>query len=172
VQAPGRVARRPRGPSCWRRRMKRRRRRTGNWPRNWPTFWKYSRLSPRPMTWAGRMSCRKRAASAPSAAASTTGSSSNTSTKLGNITPAPFGSDVSWQSAERVSPGGCSANHCAIPGMCCSKVPGAETLSTPARSVPRFSKSWVTLPGTTTNDPVLASIHSVPTSTLIVPART
>ena len=26
--------------------------------------------------------------------------------------------------------------------------------------------------GTTTNDPVLASIHSVPTSTLIVPART
>jgi len=42
-------------------------------------------LSPRPMTWAGRMSCRKRAASAPSAAASTTGSSSNTSTKLGSI---------------------------------------------------------------------------------------
>ena len=49
---------------------------------------------------------------------------------------------------------------------------GAETLSTPARSGPRFSKSSVTLPGTTTNEPVLASIHSMPTSTLMVPART
>ncbi len=63
-------------------------------------------------------------------------------------------------------------NHCAIPGIFSSKLPGAETLSIPARSEPRFSKSWVTLPGTRTNDPVLASVHSVPTITLMVPART
>jgi len=56
--------------------------------------------------------------------------------------------------------------------MRCSKSPGDETLSIPARSEPRFSKSWVTLPGTSTNDPVLASIHSMPTITLMVPART
>src|ERR1017187_61385 len=77
------VMRRLCGRSCWRRLMKRRRRRTGSWPRNWPTSWKYCRLSPLLMTWAGRTSCRKRAASAPSAAASTSGSSWNTSTKLG-----------------------------------------------------------------------------------------
>jgi hypothetical protein len=45
------LMRRPCGPSCWRRRMKRRRRRmSGNWPRNSPTCWKSSRLSPRLIT--------------------------------------------------------------------------------------------------------------------------
>ena len=53
---------------------------------------------PRPMTWAGRTWCRKRAASAPSAAASTTGSSSNTSTKLGNIAgPRGGGVELAWR---------------------------------------------------------------------------
>lgn len=32
-----------------------------------------------------------------------------------------------------------TANHCAMPGECCSKLPEAETLSAPARSEPRFS---------------------------------
>ena len=38
-------------------------------------------------------------------------------------------------------PGGCSANHAAMPGMSSSKPPGMEKLSAPARAGLRFSKS-------------------------------
>jgi hypothetical protein len=44
-------------------------------------------------------------------------------------------------------------NHSTMAGMCSSKVPGAEKFKTPARSQPRFSKSWVMPPGTRTNPP-------------------
>ena len=40
----------PSGRSWLRRPVKRRQHRTGNWHRNWLTSWKYSGLSPWPMT--------------------------------------------------------------------------------------------------------------------------
>lgn len=40
-----------------------------------------------------------------------------------------------------VSFGGCSANHCAMLRIWGSKDPGMDTFSTPARVIPRFSKS-------------------------------
>src|SRR5205807_3520248 len=59
--------------------------------------------------------------------------------------------------------GGFSANHCAMEGMCDSNEPGIERLSTPARVSPRFSKSWVTPPGTRMNEPRVAWVHASPT---------
>ncbi len=52
--------------------------------------------------------------------------------------------------------GKCSTNRCALSGMGWPKLSEAETLPTPARSEPRLLKSWVTSPGTRTNDPVPA----------------
>ena len=44
--------------------------------------------------------------------------------------------------------------------------------STPARALPRFSKSWVTPAGTRTNEPAAACVHSSPSRKLIVPSMT
>ena len=47
-----------------------------------------------------------------------------------------------------------SVNHSTMPGMCGSKSPGYEKFKTPAGASLRFSKSWVTPPGTRTNAPL------------------
>jgi hypothetical protein len=49
-----------------------------------------------------------------------------------------------------------------MPSIAGSKSPGTETLSTPAGSLVRFSKSWVVPPGASTNDPLPASIQRPP----------
>src|SRR5262249_43476292 len=71
-----------------------------------------------------------------------------------------------------VSFGGFRANHSTMLGIAGSKGPGDEKLRTPARTLPRFSKSCVTPPGTRMKEPFGHSNHSSPTRTLIVPSMT
>lgn len=85
--------------------------------------------------------------------ASTSGSGGASAILLGDLT-FELGGRMAGVSQAPASPGGFSVNHCTMPGMSGSNGPGTEKLSTPARASPRFSKSWVTPPGTRTNDPL------------------
>lgn len=89
----------------------------------------------------------------PAITASTSGSGGASAILLGDLR-FELGGRMAGVSQAPASPGGFSVNHCTMPGMSGSNGPGTETLSTPARASPRFSKSWVTPPGTRTNDPL------------------
>src|SRR5262249_53608099 len=57
-------------------------------------------------------------------------------------------------------------------GISFSKSPGIEKLRAPARAALRFSKSWGVPPGTSTNEPLGASVHAPWTKKLMVPSMT
>ena len=78
----------------------------------------------------------------------------------------------SGRAQQSASAAGRARNQSAMPGMRSSNPPGAEMLSMPPRTSPRFSKSWLVPPGTRTNVPAGASCQSSPTRMLNVPSST